>query len=327
MSQLNKKKVLAFILLSILVINTMAWGFYGHRLINRKAIYSLPIEMFGFYKANIDYLEFHAVDPDKRRYSVDNEAPKHYIDLDRYIKCINCSLDSIRSKLPIYWSKEVDSLLKDSLTDGGLLPWNLAFQVRLLSSAFEDKNAKEILRLSAEIGHYASDAHVPLHTTENYNGQMTNQHGIHALWESKIPERFAVDYNFLNGRAEYHENVQMSIWKVIIDSHRQVSDVLDLENELRSDISPDRIFSAKSKGRQTVIGFSEKYIESYENLVGKSVEQRLTSSSSFIASLWYTAWVNAGQPNLSEIDLSGCQVNLESLKKKSSAEVEPEHKH
>jgi hypothetical protein len=39
------------------------------------------------------------------------------------------------------------------------------------------------------LGHYIGDAHVPLHTTSNYNGQKTNQHGIHGLWESRIPEQ------------------------------------------------------------------------------------------------------------------------------------------
>jgi len=102
---------------------------------------------------------------------------------------------------------------------------------------------------------------------------------------------------------------------------------LDKENELRSEISSDLIFSASSKGRQTRIGFSEEYILQYNNRVGESVEQRMTAASHFIASLWYTAWVNAGQPNLSALDLSGCQLDSEILKKDRSTEHDPEHKH
>jgi hypothetical protein len=324
---LNKKKFSSILILFLLAVDLMAWGFYSHRLINRKAIYALPIEMFAFYKANLDYLEFHAVDPDKRRYSVDGEAPKHYIDLDRYVHCVDCTLDSIQSRLPIYWSIEMDSLLKDSLEKGGVLPWNLAFQVRLLTKAFEERNAREILRLSAEIGHYASDAHVPLHTTENYNGQLTNQHGIHALWESRIPERFAANYWFLSGQASYFQNVQISIWKAVIESHRYVSDVLENDRELRSEISSDRVFSAKSIGRQSTIDYSEKYIERYEAYTGDLVERRMTESSHFVASLWFTAWVDAGQPNLSELDLSGCQFKIDAQRKNDSVESEPEHIH
>ena len=46
-----------------------------------------------------------------------------------------------------------------------------------LTRAFKEKNLTRILRLSADIGHYIADAHVPLHTTENYDGQLTDQHG------------------------------------------------------------------------------------------------------------------------------------------------------
>ncbi len=39
----------------------------------------------------------------------------------------------------------------------------------------------KILKYSADLSHYIGDAHVPLHTTSNHNGQLTNQVGIHAF--------------------------------------------------------------------------------------------------------------------------------------------------
>ena len=62
------------------------WGFFAHKRVNRVATFTLPQEMFGFYKEHIEYLTEHAVDPDKRRYAVDGEAPRHYIDIDHYVK-------------------------------------------------------------------------------------------------------------------------------------------------------------------------------------------------------------------------------------------------
>ena len=41
------------------------------------------------------------------------------------------------------------------------------------------------------------------HTTENYNGQFTNQKGIHGFWESRIPELFYDEYDFITGKAKY----------------------------------------------------------------------------------------------------------------------------
>lgn len=41
-----------------------AWGFFGHRKINRMAVFTLPPEMLVFYKKNVDWLTQHAVDAD-----------------------------------------------------------------------------------------------------------------------------------------------------------------------------------------------------------------------------------------------------------------------
>jgi hypothetical protein len=70
-----------------------AWGFFGHCLLNRLAVYTLPPGMIGFYKANIDYLTVNATRPDSRRTVVPDEAPKHFLDVDRYG-------DSAEYKLP-----------------------------------------------------------------------------------------------------------------------------------------------------------------------------------------------------------------------------------
>lgn len=64
------------------------WGFFGHRLINRVAVYTVPSEMMGWYKPYIDYIAEHAVDPDKRRYATKHEAVRHYIDLDHWGCCL-----------------------------------------------------------------------------------------------------------------------------------------------------------------------------------------------------------------------------------------------
>ena len=64
------------------------------------AVFTLPPEMLGFYKKHIEYISGHAVDPDKRRYVNEDEAPRHYIDLDHYGKH---PFDSI----PKSWSKAV----------------------------------------------------------------------------------------------------------------------------------------------------------------------------------------------------------------------------
>jgi hypothetical protein len=36
----------------------------------------------------------------------------------------------------------------------------------------------EILFIAADLGHYIADAHMPLHTSDNHDGQLTDQKGI-----------------------------------------------------------------------------------------------------------------------------------------------------
>ena len=118
---------------------TLTWGFYAHSLINRLAVYSLPSEMFGFYKKNIDYLADNAVNPDKRRYAVKDEAPKHYIDLDVYA-------DSVKKKLPtLFWKQAVELYSEDTLMAYGIVPWQIQKMKFQLTQAFVKKDLKQIL--------------------------------------------------------------------------------------------------------------------------------------------------------------------------------------
>src|SRR5688500_20144979 len=78
------RKLLALALLLLLTHSSFCWGFYAHRKINQFAVFLLPPEMMVLYKPNIGFLEEHAVDPDKRRYAIAEEGPRHYIDIDHY---------------------------------------------------------------------------------------------------------------------------------------------------------------------------------------------------------------------------------------------------
>ncbi len=95
------------------------------------------------------------------------------------------------------------------------MPWQIQRTYLSLVKAFEQKDASKILKHSADLGHYVADAHVPLHTTENYNGQLTNQMGIHAFWESRLPELFYSTYDLFVGKATYIENPLKEAWAIL----------------------------------------------------------------------------------------------------------------
>lgn len=266
------------------------WGFYAHQRINRLAVFILPPEMIGFYKANIQYITEASVNPDRRRFSLAEEAPRHYIDLDHYG-------DSAMVTMPVRWGDAVAKFSEDTLKEYGIVPWHINRMYYFLKDAFMVGDPDLILKTSAELGHYIADAHVPLHTTENYNGLLTNQEGIHAFWESRLPELYSDEYNFFVGKATYLSNPQVSAWSAVHTSHSAVDSVLTGERMLAEKMG-DQKYSFETKGKQTVKVYSQPYSRAYHHLLNGMIERRMRAAIKMTGDFWYTAWVDAGQPNL-----------------------------
>jgi hypothetical protein len=170
---------------------------------------------------------------------------------------------------------------------------------RRLTEAFKQQDFEKILRLSAEIGHYIGDAHVPLHTTQNYNGQLTDQAGIHGFWESRIPELFADDtYDFFVGKADYIANPQQKYWKTVMDSHTFVDSVLLIEKRLSRTFPSDQQFCYDERMSQNVRQPCRAYAQAYSDAMQGQVEARMRAAIQTVGDAWYTAWIDAGQPDL-----------------------------
>lgn len=286
------KKTSLLLLLIICSLPVFSWGFYGHRMINYYAVFLLPPEMMLLYKPNIDFLTEHAVDPDKRRYAVPEEGPRHYIDLDKY------GLYPYDS-LPRNWNEAVKKYTADSLQKHGIVPWWVQTMLFRLTQAFKDKDQVKILKLSAEIGHYISDAHVPLHASSNHNGQYTNQRGIHGFWESRVPELLAEKHwDFFIGKAEMISNPSSFIWARVLESAAAADTVLRFEKELSRQFPPDQKYAFEDRNGTVIRQYSSAYTIRYNELLKGMVERRMRQSIYAVASFWYTAWVNAGQPDL-----------------------------
>lgn len=282
--------------LSILIILSSkfsyCWGFYAHKQINYLAVFLLPQEMLGFYKSNINYLADHAPDPDKRRYIVKAEAPRHYLDLDHYGKYPF-------PDLPRKWKDAVEKFSEDTLNAHGIAPWWIQVMLGRLTKAFRDKNKEQVLKLSAEIGHYIADAHVPLHASSNHNGQYTNQHGIHGFWESRIPELLAEkEWDFFMDKAAYIEEPLEFMWDRMLESAAASDTVLIYERKLSDQYSPDKKYAFENRNNQLLKQYSKSYSIQYNRMLKGMVERRMRQSVYAVASFWYTAWSNAGQPKL-----------------------------
>lgn len=269
------------------------WGFFAHEKINRLAVFTLPPEMISFYKKNIDYLSRNAVNPDKRRYVIEDEAPRHYLDADHY------GAEALQ-RLPHDWNGAVAAYGVDTLMAYGILPWHIQKMYYRLKEAFMVRDPERILRLSAELGHYLGDACVPLHTTENYDGQLTGQQGIHGFWESRLPEQFSDQYDFFVGRAGYVDDTKEAAWKAIEVSHALVPEVLEKEKELDARYG-EKKYAFETRGKATVKVYGLEYSREYHTLLGGMVERQMRASVKLTGDFWFTAWVDAGQPDLDEL--------------------------
>lgn len=310
-----RKYILLLFIIPLFMPNNQpafSWGFFAHKKINRMAVFTLPPGMIPFYKMHIDYIANHAVDPDKRRGVSKDEAPKHYIDIDHYG---SRPFDSV----PKNWDAAIKKFSIDTLNEYGIVPWHIEKMVYRLQKAFMNENLDLILHYSADLGHYVADAHVPLHTTENYNGQLTNQKGIHGFWESRIPELKSDNYDYWTGKAEYINKPLNEVWKIITASHAAVDSVLKFEATLNAKYATDKKYSFESRGQKTIKVYSVDYTNEYNNMLNGMVERRMRQSIITVGNLWYTAWVNAGKPDLN--NLRGKTIS-DSLKKAKLLEVE-----
>ncbi|HTM91033.1 MAG TPA: hypothetical protein VL095_01340, partial [Flavisolibacter sp.] len=166
----------------------------------------------------------------------------------------------------------------------------------------KEKDQGRILKLSAEVGHYIADAHVPLHTSSNHNGQLTGQQGIHGFWESRIPELLAdKEWSFLIGKAEYIKSPGDFIWKRVLESAAAADTVLRYERELNKRFSADKKFAFEERNGKIVRQYSTSYALAYDQMLKGMVERRMRSAVYAVASFWYTAWIDAGQPDLTEL--------------------------
>lgn len=267
------------------------WGFWAHQRINRLAVYTLPPEMQVFFKKQIDYLTENAVNPDKRRYAVVGEAPRHYIDAEAYG-------DSALYKLPLYWSDAVKRYGEDTLALNGTVPWAIQQYKFQLTEAFRQKNARRILRVAADLGHYIADANVPLHTTRNYNGQLTGQEGIHGFWESRLTELFAEEYDMFVGAAAYEEKTANRAWRAVRQANAALDSVLRFEKTLTSKMKPEQKYVLEERNGTVIKNYSREFSQKYHQMLGQQVERQMRASVKMVGDFWFTCWVDAGQPDL-----------------------------
>jgi len=217
---LQKQKNKFFLpLIFIVSFLFLGWGYIGHRIINYNTILSALPEM-EFFDTWADSLKAHASDADFRKSWDPDEAPKHYIDIDNYPEFINTGT------IP----QDFDSLVAihgySFVLQQGILPWAILAAADSLQTLFELNDMHQAMLIAADIGHYIGDSHMPLHITRNYNGQFTNQYGVHSRYESDMIGSFQSQIIYNGDSLQYINNLSDFIFNMLYENYQYVDSVL-----------------------------------------------------------------------------------------------------
>lgn len=240
--------------------------------------------------------------PDQRKYTLPDPAefPRHFINLEAYGDQALTTLPRTPAEAPAKFDAA-------TLEKNGVLPWAIQETFTKLIAAFLARRKEEILFLAADLGYYLADAQVPLHTSLNHNGQLTDQPGIHAFWESQLTELFGSQYNFNVGPPVLLADPVAETWRLLADSHAEADTLLTVEKQLAAGTPPAARYQTDAQGAPRLNVFGQPmhpvaYAVAYHARLHRMVEHRLRLAVRTTASYWYTAWVQAGRPDLAALD-------------------------
>lgn len=290
-----KRRTIFSISLIVIIIGFSSWGFLVHRTVNQLAIYELPKKMQPFFFIYKDYLVYNAPRPDQRRNTDPTEGNKHFMDMEYFGPS---PFDSV----PQNWDAAVLKYGADTLKKYGTLPYTIIETQKKLTEAFRNKNRDSILFYAADLGHYIGDAHVPLHTSLNYDGQLTNQRGMHDLWETTVPEIVFTSYDLSSRhKAKYLANPTKTIWSILEHTHSLLPNMLAKEIEVSKNFTDSTKYRLQERWGKMRRFYTAPFAREYSKALGSSINDQLRASADHLADFWYTAWVDGGKPNLNHI--------------------------
>jgi len=274
----------AFVVLAVLLTPSpaAAWGFEAHRFVMDRAIALLPEPIRPFFEKHRAMVVERSIDPDTwRTAGWREEPPNHFLDLDwegygRYPY----------TGLPRDLTAAIAKFGRERIEQNGTVPWRAEEYFGNLRRAFESYARRgpfgsfEILFFAASLGHYVSDAHVPFHAVENYDGQLTNQHGIHGRFESVLFERYRERLTVAPKPARAILDPRDYVFDVLIEGTTLVPPILESDR--------------KALGARDT--YDEAYYDAFFRANRAVMERRLAESISAVAGVIAGAWEAAGRP-------------------------------
>ena len=163
-----------------------------------------------------------------------------------------------------------------------LCPGRLLVTTDSLQAAFEREDYNRAVLLAADLGHYVGDAHMPLHITKNYNGQLSGQNGVHSRYESSMIDKYSSQISYTADSISYIDDVSDYVFNMIYNNYKYVDSVLSADKAAKT-------FAGNTN--------SDQYYQKLWELTGNFTTNLFQHASKALAELIITAWINAGKPN------------------------------
>jgi len=279
--------VCAIVFVTAAPSSASAWGFAGHRYIMRQAIELLPPEMKPFYEHFREEVVLRVTDPDLWRNVGWEDDPHHFLDLGDPL------LGSFPfPALPREYGAAIEKFGMAAMKRIGLLPWREAEEFGNLRRAFEGfaKNSpyttSDVVLFSGVAAHYIQDAHQPFHASNNYDGQLTGNTGIHARFERDLIERFESRLVVAPARPVALANPRDAAFDVLLASYQLVDPILRADRDAAA-------------GKDV---YDADYFEMFFTAVRPTLEKQLGAAITATAGVLIGAWEQAGRPALTTVD-------------------------
>jgi hypothetical protein len=287
------RRLAAALIVSIFLApaSLFAWGEKGHLMINRLAIEAAAPKLPDFMNADREHLIFNANEPDHWREEGRSpmnvaQEPDHYIDVEEW-----GSLATLPSDRYAFIQQLTQRGVELRV---GYLPYAIIENYGRLVNAFRYwRNAKtpmdressraNAVYVAGVLGHYVGDGSQPMHLTIHHHGwaaripnpkNFTRDPGIHARYESDYVNA-AIDISKVRPSVRIPQRlpkVWESIKQYLNQSFSELEPVYELEKT--GEFNPEK---PRAKGTEFIA-------------------TELARAGSMLAGLWYTAWLESGEP-------------------------------
>jgi len=273
-----RTSIAAFALLTLALVSpqiTQAWGGSGQKLILNKAIDTLPPEIRGFFDSNRGFLLQHLADPPEAAAKNIVERRNGYLYLDKYGRF---PFDA----LPRNYKAAVTKFGKGKLQSNGLLPWQIGVYSQKLTEAMRLGRWEEAKLDAALLAYYVAEAHDPFNTTDNFDGHLSAQTGVNERFGTTLIDRFSFFFPMRPNDAMFISDPTDHAFDVCLSAHSWLEAVL----------------LADSNSRRGQNAYTDEYYDRFYNQVAATLIRQLSDAATDVGSFWFTAWTNAGRPQL-----------------------------